>query len=92
MPKADTLEKIVMTYDINPMWLLTGVGDMMKSDLLNDQPSVVSTIHARQSEVSVTQTNGAYQSELVAHLKSLLEEKERTIQVQQKLIDALCKS
>lgn len=91
MPKADTLEKIVTTYDINPMWLLTGVGEMMKSDLLNDQPSVVSTIHARQSEVSVTQTNGACQSELVAHLKSLLEEKERTIQVQQQLIDALRK-
>ena len=72
-------------------WLLSGEGEMMKSDLPNDQPSVVSTIHARQSEVSVTQTNGASQSELVAHLKSLLEEKERTIQVQQQLIDALRK-
>lgn len=72
-------------------WLLSGEGEMMKSDLPNDQPSVVSTIHARQSEVSVTQTNGACQSELVAHLKSLLEEKERTIQVQQQLIDALRK-
>lgn len=27
-PKADVLEKIVTTYDINAMWLLTGVGDM----------------------------------------------------------------
>lgn len=34
---------------------------------------------------------GAYQSELVANLKSPLEEKERTIQVQQQLIDALRK-
>lgn len=27
-PKADVLEKIVITYDVNAMWLLTGVGDM----------------------------------------------------------------
>lgn len=67
------------------------VGDLFDESEANDKPSVVSTIHARQSEVSVTQTNGACQSELVAHLKSLLEEKERTIQVQQQLIDALRK-
>lgn len=67
------------------------VGELFDESEVTDQPSVVSTIHARQSEVSVTQTNGACQSELVAHLKSLLEEKERTIQVQQQLIDALRK-
>ena len=72
-------------------WLLSGEGEMLKVSTPSDKPSVVSTIHARQSEVSVTQTNGACQSELVAHLKSLLEEKERTIQVQQQLIDALRK-
>lgn len=27
-PKADVLEKIVRTYEVNAMWLLTGVGDM----------------------------------------------------------------
>ncbi len=27
-PKADVLEKIVITYEVNAMWLLTGVGDM----------------------------------------------------------------
>ena len=32
MPKADMLEKIVTTYDINAMWLLTGVGEMFVSD------------------------------------------------------------
>lgn len=26
MPKADILEKIVITYDVNAMWLLTGLG------------------------------------------------------------------
>lgn len=88
----NVLIKFIQAYpNVSCEWLLTGEGEMMKSDLPNDQPSVVSTIHARQSEVSVTQTNGACQSELVAHLKSLLEEKERTIQVQQQLIDALRK-
>ena len=27
-PKADVLEKIVITYEVNAMWLLTGVGEM----------------------------------------------------------------
>lgn len=27
-PKADVLEKIVRTYEVNAMWLLTGVGEM----------------------------------------------------------------
>lgn len=26
MPKADVLEKIVKTLDVNAMWLLTGIG------------------------------------------------------------------
>ena len=89
--KIDVVRIYKVYRCLNPHWLLTGEGEMMKPDLSNDQPSVVSTIHARQSEVSVTQTNGACQSELVVHLKSLLEEKERTIQVQQQLIDALRK-
>lgn len=72
-------------------WLLSGEGEMLKSETPTEQPSVVSTIHAKQSEVSVTQTNGVNQSELVEHLRSLVEEKERTIQVQQQLIDALRK-
>lgn len=28
-PKADVLEKIVTIYEVNAMWLLTGVGDML---------------------------------------------------------------
>lgn len=59
-------------------WLLSGEGDMLRTNTQSDQPSVVST-----------QTNGVCQSELVSHLKSLLEEKERTITVQQQLIESL---
>lgn len=28
IPKADFLEKVVRTLDVNAMWLLTGIGDM----------------------------------------------------------------
>ena len=88
----NVLIKFIQAYpNVSCEWLLTGKGEMIKSDNVPEQASVVGTIHAKQSEVSVTQTNGACQSELVAHLKSLLEEKERTIQVQQQLIDALRK-
>lgn len=33
MPKADVLEKIVRTFDVNAMWLLTGIGQMRVSNL-----------------------------------------------------------
>jgi len=32
MPKQDVLEKIVKSFDISPMWLLTGEGNMYKSE------------------------------------------------------------
>lgn len=32
MPKADFLEKIVRNFDINPDWLLTGEGSMLRTD------------------------------------------------------------
>lgn len=34
MPKSDFLEKIVRNTDVNADWLLTGRGDMLKSDSL----------------------------------------------------------
>ena len=75
----NVLIKFIQAYpEVSCEWLLTGKGEMLKSDNAPEQ-------------ASVTQTNGASQSEIVAHLKSLLEEKERTIQVQQQLIDALSK-
>lgn len=30
VPKADILEKIVISYDVNAIWLLTGMGDMLQ--------------------------------------------------------------
>lgn len=31
VPKADVLEKIVRTYELSPLWLLTGEGDMLNT-------------------------------------------------------------
>ena len=32
VPKADVLEKIVSSYDVNARWLLTGIGEMTKEN------------------------------------------------------------
>jgi len=42
MPKADVLEKIVRTLDVNAMWLLTGIGHMRVSNLDINAPVLVS--------------------------------------------------
>lgn len=42
MPKADVLEKIVKTLDVNAMWLLTGIGHMRVSNLDINAPVLVS--------------------------------------------------
>lgn len=40
MPKADFLEKIVRNFDINPDWLLTGKGSMLRTDEKTDNTPV----------------------------------------------------
>ena len=42
MPKADVLEKIVKTLDVNAMWLLTGIGHMRVSTLDISAPVLIS--------------------------------------------------
>ena len=42
MPKADVLEKIVRTFDVNAMWLLTGIGHMRVSNLDISTPVLTS--------------------------------------------------
>lgn len=38
-PKADAIEKIVKHYDINPEWLLLGIGDIKKNN--DNAPSLI---------------------------------------------------
>lgn len=35
VPKANVLESIVTTYDVNAEWLLTGKGDILKTESSN---------------------------------------------------------
>ena len=48
MPKADILEKIVITYEVNAMWLLTGLG----YSSLPNQPEEVRTPLTDQSALT----------------------------------------
>lgn len=38
VPKADVLEKIVITYEVNAMWLLTGLGNVSLPNQPEDVP------------------------------------------------------
>lgn len=87
-PSIDMVNKIIKSIDVDIRWLITGESDEIESKIETHGNYSPASINGN---VSVTQTNGVNQSDLVAHLKSLLEEKERTIQVQQQLIDALRK-
>ncbi len=53
MPKQDVLEKIVINLDINPEWLLTGKGSMLKNDdntpLSSPAPSKIETINDHEA-------------------------------------------
>lgn len=40
MPKADFLEKIVRNFDINSTWLLTGEGNMLRTDEKTDETPI----------------------------------------------------
>ncbi len=60
------LNKILLSFDINKAWLLTGEGDMLKSN---------------QSHTSTDANEIAILKEKIRALESILSEKERTIQI-----------
>ena len=90
-PPVDMLEKIVRALNVDAYWLLTGEGEMLKSDA-TDQSNAVSHLNVQGGEVNVTQSNtNSADNETVKTLRTLLAEKERTIQIQQQLISELQK-
>lgn len=50
LPKADVLEKIVITYEVNAKWLLTGFGEVQE---LNPQPTRAPFILNDDTPISV---------------------------------------
>lgn len=90
-PPVDMLEKIVRALNVDAYWLLTGEGEMMKSGA-TDQSNAVSHLNVQGGELNVTQSNtNSADNETVKTLRTLLAEKERTIQIQQQLISELQK-
>ena len=90
-PPVDMLEKIVRALNVDAYWLLTGEGEMLKSDA-TDQSNAVSHLNVQGGELNVTQSNtNSADNETLKTLRTLLAEKERTIQIQQQLISELQK-
>lgn len=91
IPSSEIASKIVLVLGVDANWLLTGEGEMMKSGA-TDQSNAVSHLNVQGGEVNVTQSNtNSADNETVKTLRTLLAEKERTIQIQQQLISELQK-
>jgi len=69
--KTDTLEKFLLAFDdINPEWLLTGKGEMLKSNIFSEpQAGYATTSTINNSEAIIT----ALQAELKVALATIAE-------------------
>lgn len=88
---SSNIEKILSVYtELSADWLLTGRGEMLRESC-DISGNVVGNISAKHSgSVRVSQST-CDQSETIEALRAHLAEKERTIQIQQQLIEALKK-
>lgn len=73
LPKADVLEKIVITYEINAKWLLTGFGSMREP---NEQPTKHPFVISEETTVSAF---------LTEHLQLLDKKDEKIVQQAQEI-------
>lgn len=53
VPKADVLEKIVRTCDVSPDWLLTGRGEMQKSDFSRNRQTNIENFSEKEEKAAV---------------------------------------
>ncbi len=85
-PKADVLEKIVRTYEVNAMWLLTGVGDMLTPNAtplhtLGITPDTTLVEFFRQFDPMIQQRD----AKLLKQAEEIGQLKERIRQLEQRL-------
>lgn len=73
LPKADILEKIVITYEVDAKWLLTGFGSMFAP---NEQPAPNPFVISDETTVSAF---------LTEHIKLLDKKDEKIIQQAQEI-------
>lgn len=93
-PSVDIVAKIVSLLDVDAYWLLTGEGEMLKPSTANEQSSVSTGDYSPvnlHGTMEVRQTTMAETSRELELLRAQLDEKERTIQIQQQLISELQK-
>lgn len=73
LPKADVLEKIVITYEVNAKWLLTGYGGMFE---VNEQPAPHPFVISDETTVSAF---------LTEHMRLLDKKDEKIVQQAQEI-------
>ncbi|GAA5576534.1 transcriptional repressor [Porphyromonas phage phage007a_Bg4] len=81
-PKIDFLQKIIAKFAISPEWLLTGQGDMLKSDMVVAQGPVEYKVihHPKYTEaVRDQQVVYLYDIEATAGLRAIMDNKSQNI-------------
>lgn len=88
IPSSEIASKIVLVLGVDANWLLTGEGEMLKDGNVNNVTTGDYSPVNLNGHMDVRQTVHKEERELEL-LRSIIAEKERIIETQQQLIDAL---
>lgn len=83
-PGFNKIAKIYQTYSqINPHWLLTGEGDMLKDGKSSPKISVANHLNGDNNHINVgdCEKERKHLQEIIAEKEKIIQEKERTIQI-----------
>ena len=88
IPSSEIASKIVLVLGVDANWLLTGEGEMLKDGNVNNVTTGDYSPVNMNGKMEVRQTAISDKRELEL-LRTIIAEKERIIETQQQLIDAL---